>query len=72
MVKGKHNYKLSEEDKKEIVTSYYLNKSKENVQDLCDRFGISNQWLYKLVKSNNGQEILNNKLLVNLKACLVN
>ncbi len=72
MTKGKHNYKLTEEDKKEIVVSYCLNRSKENVEDLSNRFNISKQWLYHLVKSNNGQEILNSKLLVNLKACLVN
>lgn len=70
MAKGKHNYKLTDEDKKEIVVSYCLNKSTENVEDLSNRFGISKQWLYKLVKSNDGKE--NSKLLVNLKACLVN
>lgn len=62
MVKGKHNYKLSEEDKKEIVVSYCLNKSTQNVEDLSNRFGISKQWLYQLVKSNDGQAILNNHI----------
>jgi transposase-like protein len=55
---NKHNYKLSDEDKQQIIVEYYLNRRKENVNALCDRFGITNQWLYQLVKSDKGKEIL--------------
>lgn len=58
MIKGKHNYKLSEEDKRQIVVEYTLNRKKQTVQDLCNRFNISDRTLYSLVKSKNGQEIL--------------
>ncbi len=46
----KHNYKLTEEDKQSIVLEYYLNKSKQNVQAVLDRYGISSRTLYSLVK----------------------
>lgn len=58
MIKGKHNYKLSDEDKQQIMVEYYLNRRKENVQDLCRRFDISDRTLYSLVKSDKGKEIL--------------
>ena len=58
MIKGKHNYKLSDEDKQQIIVEYYLNRRKENVQDLCRRFDISDRTLYSLVKSDKGKEIL--------------
>lgn len=58
MIKGKHNYKLSDEDKQQIIVEYYLNRRKENVSDLCRRFDISDRTLYSLVKSNKGKEIL--------------
>lgn len=58
MIKGKHNYKLSDEDKQQIIVEYYLNRRKENVSDLCRRFDISDRTLYSLVKSDKGKEIL--------------
>lgn len=58
MIKGKHNYKLSDEDKQQIIVEYYLNRRKENVSDLCRRFDISDRTLYSLVKSDKGKKIL--------------
>lgn len=55
----KHNYKLSEEDKKQIMVEYTLNRRKENIDTLCNRFDISKTTLYDIVKSKQGQEILN-------------
>lgn len=63
IVKKKHNYKLSEEDKKQIVIEYYLNRSKESVEDICRRFDITNRRLYQLVKSNDGREILEQHII---------
>ena len=54
----KHNYKLSEEDKKGIVIEYCLNRSFQNVQDLAKKYSISVSYLYRLVKSQDGQQIL--------------
>ena len=54
----KYNYKLSEEDKQQIVVEYYLNRSKQSVESLCKKYDITSRRLYQLVKSNNGKEIL--------------
>lgn len=56
----KHNYKLSEEDKQSIVLDYYLNRSKENIQDLCNRYNISTRRVYQLVKDEKYQKEVNN------------
>ena len=48
--KEKHCYKLSEEDKQTITLDYYLNRSKQNVEDICNRYNISTRRLYQLVK----------------------
>ncbi len=56
----KHNYKLSEEDKQAIVLDYYLNRSKENIQDLCNRYNISTRRVYQLVKDEKYQKEVNN------------
>ena len=67
MIKGKHNYKLSDEDKQQIIVEYYLNRRKENVQDLCRRFDISDRTLYSLVKSDKGKEILEQHIIESKK-----
>lgn len=67
MIKGKHNYKLSDEDKQQIIVEYYLNRRKENVQDLCRRFDISDRTLYSLVKSDKGKEILEQHIIQSKK-----
>lgn len=63
----KHNYKLSEEDKQQIVVEYYLNRRKENIESICNRFDISTRTLYSLVSSKNGKEILERHILSSKK-----
>lgn len=65
MKEKKHSYKLSEEDKKAIVLEYYLNRSTQNVEDICKRYDISTRWLYQLVKSENGKKILEKSIIEN-------
>lgn len=62
MDKYKHNYKLDNEDKKTIMIEYLLNRKKENVKTLCNRYSISETTLYNIVKSKEGQEILENHI----------
>ena len=54
----KHNYKLTEEDKQQIVVEYYLNRKKENIESICNRFDISTRTLYSLFSSKSGKQIL--------------
>lgn len=63
----KHNYKLSPEDKEQIMIEYLLNRKKENVKDLCRRFDISEKTLYDIVKSKQGQEILEQHIIESKK-----
>jgi transposase-like protein len=62
MKKTKHNYKLSEQDKQEIVISHYLDHSKENIQAICDKFGISDTTIYNLVNASKGNEIIEQRI----------
>ena len=58
MIKNKHNYKLSEEDKQYITTSYFLNRSKDNIQRLCDTYSISKRTVYDLVNKEKSKEYI--------------
>lgn len=57
---NKHNYKLSEEDKQLITLDYYLNRSKQNIQDICNKYNITSQTIYNIVKQEKYQKQLNN------------
>lgn len=52
----KHNYKLSEEDKQSIVLEYYLNRSKQNIDVLLNKYSISKRTLYDLLKKEKYQK----------------
>lgn len=55
----KHNYKLSQEDKQQITLEYYLNRKKENIEDLCNRYNISHQTIYNIIRDKKNQKQLN-------------
>lgn len=61
----KHAYKLSEYDKQAIILDYYLNRSKTNVSDICNKYSISESWLYRLVKSEQGKKALEQSIIQN-------
>lgn len=48
---NKHNYKLSEEDKINIVLEHTLNRTKQKASELCSKYGISERTLYDLVNN---------------------
>jgi hypothetical protein len=56
---NKHNYKLSQEDKNIITLEYYLNRKKENIEDLCNRYNISKQTIYNIIRDEKNQKQLN-------------
>lgn len=57
--KTKHNYKLTQEDKQTITLDYYLNRSTQNIKDLCNRYSISTRTLYNIVNNKNNQKEIN-------------
>ena len=52
----KHNYKLSEDDRKAIVLEYTLNKNKQTVKSLCNKFTISERTLYEVLSKYNQKQ----------------
>lgn len=54
--KEKHSNKLSEEDKKNIITQYLLDRSMENQELLCDKYNITRQTIWKLSKTVNEED----------------
>ena len=59
----KHNYKLSDDDKKSILLEYQLNHSKENIKAICNKYSITKQSIYDLVKKTSTENI--NELTTN-------
>lgn len=51
--------KLTEEQRKEIITSYKLDNSKANILDICNKYNISKQYVFKLAKSQAAKEVDN-------------
>lgn len=56
--KDKYNYKLTQEDIKDIMLYYYLDNTKATRQDILDKYNISKEYYYRLVKDQK------NKLLI--------
>lgn len=54
----KHNYKLSEQDKKDIVISHYLNNSNTNVEALMAKYNLSRQGLYNVINSKKSEQYI--------------
>ena len=52
----KYNYKLTKEDEKEIILEYYISNSKQNIENIANKYNISRRYVYKLIskyKQNN-------------------
>lgn len=52
----KHNYKLSEEERKNIVLEYYLNRSKNNVEKIASSYNITRQTVYQILNNYSQKE----------------
>ena len=58
-VNNKHNYKLTEEDKKLIIIDYTLNRTNDNIYNICNRYNISKQTLYNIINKYTKEERYN-------------
>lgn len=56
--RDKHNYKLSPEDIKDIMLYYYLDNTKATRQDILDKYNISKQTYYNIVKDKKNIETI--------------
>ena len=49
--------KLTQEQRNDIILSYKLDNSKSNIQSICNKYNITKQYIFKLVKKNTNEEI---------------
>lgn len=56
---NKHNYKLTQDDIKDIMLYYYLDNTKATRQDILDKYNISKQTYYNIVKDKKNKELIN-------------
>lgn len=49
--------KLTQEQRKEIITSYKLDNSKANISKICNDYNITRQYIYKLLKQDIAKEV---------------
>jgi len=63
--KDKQTFKLSLEDKHDIIQCYLLDRSNENMQLICSKYNITRQYVYKLLKTiseNQKNEMINESI----------
>lgn len=56
---NKHNYKLSDNDKRLIIIDYTLNRTNDNIFNICNRYNISKQTLYNIINKYTKEERYN-------------
>lgn len=49
--------KLSEDQRRDIITKYKLDNSKSNINKICSDYGITRQYIFKLAKSEAARDI---------------
>ena len=49
--------KLSDEQRRDIITKYKLDNSKSNINKICNDYGITRQYIFKLAKSDTAKEL---------------
>ena len=58
LARTKHNYKLTREDIKDIMLYYYLDNTKATRQDILDKYNISKEYYYRIVKNEKNKELI--------------
>lgn len=49
--------KLNDKQRQDIILSYKLDNSKENINKLCNDYDITRQYIFKLAKSDKAKEV---------------
>ena len=58
LTKTKHNHKLNEDDIKEILLYYYLDNTKQTRDELLDKYNISKQTYYNIVRNDKNKQLI--------------
>lgn len=61
----KHNHKLTENDIKDIMLYYYLDNTSMTRQQLLDKYNISEQYYYRLVKNEKNKQLIEKDITEN-------
>lgn len=54
----KQTHKLTEEDIKDIMLYYYLDNTNSTLHEILDRYNISKQYYYRLVKDEKNKQLI--------------
>ena len=55
--KRKTYHKLTEQEKKEVITSYKLDNSKANIAKICNDYNITKQTIFNVAKSDVAKDV---------------
>ena len=61
--KNKHNYKLTQEDIKDIMLYYYLDNRKQTIKDITNKYNISTRTYYNIVKDQKNKELIQKDII---------
>lgn len=61
----KQTHKLTEEDVKDIMLYYYLDNTKATRQDILDKYNISKEYYYRLVKNEKNKQLIEKDITEN-------
>ena len=58
LTRTKHNYKLTQEDIKDIMLYYYLDNTKQTREELLNKYNISKQTYYNIIKDKKNKALI--------------
>ena len=64
---NKKTHKLSQEDIREIMLYYYLDNTKSTLKEVLNKYNISKEYYYRLVKKEDNKKLIDNYITENRK-----
>ena len=55
---NKRTHKLSQEDVRDIMLYYYLDNTKQTRQEILDKYNISKEYYYRLIKNEKNRKLI--------------
>ena len=64
---NKKTHKLSQEDIRDIMLYYYLDNTKSTLKEVLNKYNISKEYYYRLVKKEDNKKLIDNYITENRK-----
>lgn len=64
---NKKTHKLTQEDIREIMLYYYLDNTKSTLKEVLNKYNISKEYYYRLVKKEDNKKLIDNYITENRK-----